>query len=483
MIEPLLLPSQEGLVERLTHNIYYAEQLQLLSGASGSGKSFLLKQLNQNLDGSVVFMSSPLHADDAEIRRKLLLPLLSEPVFDDEVSLSDSLVSFSASLQQPITILIDDAHRLSMALWAELIALSQMTISERHISIIAAVTPEFEQQIFESLPESYQSLLTSLYLEPLIQQEQDALYYSLLSRSDGFENHLIAKPDFNGVTVYPKDIVSVFVASNDEQVEKVIKKSNLKALILALPIIVSVLGLSWFYQTQILNFLFDGEKSVAEPTVVAKKSTLQLPIKDAEDVFKRAEVERIESERTKPQTIVVGGESKANELEPLITQELVQEEPLQKSHETVVRKPQVEDVTPKQAETSQTEVIMAVKGHKPVTVPVVVETKPAPEPVVVVEKPKIQRPNPESYTLQIATVSKKRSLNNLLKQLKDQEGVRVGKNNSRWVVVIGAFENYRKAKAFEKKLLAETKISKPWIRKWKALNKLELQNLDKISEN
>ena len=481
MIEPLLLPSQEGLVERLTHNIYYAEPLQLLSGASGSGKSFLLKQLNRNLDGSVVFMSCPLHADDAEIRRKLLLPLLSEPVFDDEVSLSDSLVSFSASLQQPITILIDDAHRLSMALWAELIALSQMTISERHVSIIAAVTPEFEQQIFESLPESYQSLLTPLYLEPLIQQEQDALYYSLLSQSDGFENHLIAKPDFNGVTVYPKDIVSVFVASNDEQAEKIIKKSNLKALILALPIIASVLGLSWFYQTQILNFLFDGEKSVAEPTLVAKKSTLQLPIKDAEDVFKRTEVEETESEQTKSQTIVAGDEFKAKELEPLITQELVQKEPLQKSNETVALKPQVE-LKPKSVEAPQTKVVTAVKEHKQVTVPIVVETRPAPEPVVV-EKPKIQRPNPESYTLQVATVSKKRSLNNLLKLLKDQDGVRVVKNKDRWVVVIGVFENYRKAKAFEKKLLAETKISKPWIRKWKALNKVELQNIDKISEN
>ncbi len=493
MIESLLLPSQESLIARLAHNIRYAGQLQLLCGEAGAGKTFLLRRLNRSLeDSAVVLLSCPSHADDAEIRRKILLPLLSEPVFDDEISLADSLTAFSASLQSPVTILIDDAQRLSPALWAELIALSQMIVAGRQISVVAGVIPDFERQLAESLPESYQSLLTTLYLEPLIQQDQDALYYALLSRSDGFEARQVAKPDFSGRTVYPRDIVSVFAASGDEQAAKVIKPSNLKALLLALPVIAAVLLLSRFYQTGIISDLSEDNSEHTETAEPALKSELQLPVKDAARVFNSPEDEKSdpvvsesEPESAKPKVLTSENEAETEGAEPLIAPKAARREnqpvqsgalkPQARLRHQFTQEPQAKTQAAGGAERE------AVSAEPDIASPsskIAVKAKTP-------EKPTAgsQRPEPENYTLQIAAVSKKRSLNKLLKQLKGREGVRVGKNNKRWVVVVGVFEDYRQAEAYEKTLLQQTALPKPWIRQWKALNNVELRNIDKISEN
>ena len=487
MIEPLLLPSQEDLVERLRHNICYAEQLQLLCAESGAGKSFLLKQLKRSIDdSSVVFISCPLHADDAEIRRKLLLPLLSEPVFDDEVSLSDALIQFVGSLEQPISILIDDAERLSMVLWAELMALTQMTVSGKLISVVAAVTPEFEQTIFESLPDSYQTLLSSLYIEPLIQQEQDALYYSLLSQSDGFENHRIAKPDFTGSTVYPRDIITAFASPDGEQAEKVIRTTNFKAMLLALPIITLVLLLTWFYQEKILNYVFDDDNAVKTAATVTASKSIELPVKDAAEVFKvteskKPEPEVIDETQKSPNSQPSNAEASGTETK-LVTPQVVAQANIEDATEESVAVAAESELTLPKLEVSITKPVDEPVTHV-ATVKVSKNVIAAKTKSAVVEKPEVKRPNPNFYTLQLATVSKKRSLNNLVKQLKQHPGLKVGKRQDRWVVLIGEFEHYRQAKAFEQKLVKETKLPKPWIRKWKALKDVKLQNLNKSSEN
>ncbi len=476
---PLLLPSQEELVERLTHNVSYAEQLQLLCGEAGSGKSFLLKRLNFKInDAASILLSCPLHADDAEIRRKILLPLLSDPVFDDEISLSDSLTSLASPLKKPIVILIDDAERLSIPLWAELIGLTQIHIAGRAISVVASVIPEFEQNILGSLPEAYLSLISFVNIEPLIQQEQDALYYSLLSQSDGFENHLIAKPDFSKTCVYPKDIVNVFVQTNEEVVPNNSHKTFKSSLVLLAIVSIAAVGTAWFYQDSILSYV-SHESHVSTAAVQSepiKDDTLQLPIKSVAEVFPsntKAPNDLSATNAEKQQQLLENNVGNIQELESqdntsaLILSSEKEQAPITTLNGTKPIK------QPKLLST-ETEAIDAIEQ-------VSKEIKPVVESLATNTHKTVQ-PNPNFYTLQIATVSKEKSLNNLLKQLSGYSNVRVGRYKSNWVVLVGEFENRAQAKTFEAKLDKETRLPKPWIRKWKALSNVELQNPHKDSE-
>ena len=496
MTEPLLLPSQESLVERLIHNISYAEQLQLVCGEQGSGKSFLLKSLNRTIEDKLtVLLSCPLHAADAEIRRKILLPLLADPVFDDEIALSDSLSDLGATLTKPIVILIDDAQRLSNALWAELIGLSQLSIAGRFVSVLASVTLEFEAQLNESLPESYQSLLSSLYIEALNQQEQDALYYSLLGQSDGFENHLIAKPDFNQGNIYPKDIVTAFVQPINEQGQDTRKTTPITSLILICATLFVLVVLAWFYQQPLLKFV--GINDDVVPTVdelpKTKEPLLGQPIKEASKIFapvdkvKRNDenLSRIEKEQVSDEAKVFEERnSEDTESKPKKAESLEQLTPEQPSKALKTNTVGLTENT-SQSSTQHEQANDKAKLVQPrVDVAVVEKSKVEPEiGSVPLKTHEVYIPNPESYTLQIATVSKQRSLNNLLKELSTYSDVRIGKQKNRWVVVVGEFKNYQLAKTFEAQLIKETKLPKPWIRKWKALSKLELQNPNKTSEN
>ena len=479
MSEPLLLPSQEALVERLSHNIYYAEQLQLLCGENGSGKTYLLKHLNRHVeDVLVVLLSCPLHADDAEIRRKILLPLLSDPVFDDEISLADSISNLASSFSQSILILIDDAERLSTEVWAELIALSQMSVADRLVSIVASVTPEFEKNIFDSLPDSYHSMMSSLYIESLIQQEQDTLYYSLLSQSDGFENHLMAKPNFNRGKIVPKDIVAFFVQSNDQNIAP-IKKVNKVYWSVTVTIAAATLAIGWLYHVDLLSLYIQNDEKVQQSDIL-KRQNADLPAieplqsnQPTDEPTERLSVDEQQLLLPAKQKHFLVSDVEVNkektvksESSSMLLDDNAQGDLPIKVNDSVVSKPinQIEPDVKKMVETAQT----------------VIESEPIADRQ---EKLAEITPKPEYYTLQIATVSKQKSLDNLLNQLKHHQDVRVGLHKSRWVVFVGEFDSYQSAKNYERILATETELPKPWLRKWKALKNVELQNPQNNSEN
>lgn len=123
----VLLPSQEALIQRLHHVASYSDQLLVLVGAQGSGKTTLLTALATDVDDSnTALVICPMHADNAEIRRKILVQLMSSPIFDDEIPLAETILRVAPNQSKPLHIIIDDAHLLSKELWAECIILNQV---------------------------------------------------------------------------------------------------------------------------------------------------------------------------------------------------------------------------------------------------------------------------------------------------------------------------------------------------------------------
>ena len=80
--DSILLPSQENLVQRLQHVSLYGSQLLVVTGQNGSGKTTLITSLISELDEfSSALVLCPKHCDNSEIRRKILVQLLTDPVF------------------------------------------------------------------------------------------------------------------------------------------------------------------------------------------------------------------------------------------------------------------------------------------------------------------------------------------------------------------------------------------------------------------
>ena len=172
-------------MQRMQHMACYSQQLVVALGEEGAGKSTLLTALvSEQEEYNSALVVCPMHADAAEIRRKILIQLLSEPLFDDEEPLGNTLGRFASALSQPIHILIDDAHLLPLELWAECLLLSQQKCAGRPIAITFACEPAKARALYAELGSAQRGLMAPIDIEPLPLGEREALYYTLISRSD-----------------------------------------------------------------------------------------------------------------------------------------------------------------------------------------------------------------------------------------------------------------------------------------------------------
>ncbi|MGL5389782.1 MAG: ATP-binding protein, partial [Shewanella sp.] len=180
-----LLPSQEALIQRLHHVASYSDQLLVLSGVQGSGKTTLVTALATDFEeANVALVICPMHADDAEIRRKILVQLMSSPIFDDEEPLAETLLRVAASQTKPLHIIIDDAHLLSKTLWAECIILNQVQCAGKNIALTLTVPPAYLMDLLPQLPEALRRQVLPIAVEPLTLVEREALYQTLLRTSE-----------------------------------------------------------------------------------------------------------------------------------------------------------------------------------------------------------------------------------------------------------------------------------------------------------
>ncbi|MCL1076403.1 AAA family ATPase [Shewanella dokdonensis] len=182
--EQLLLPSQEALLHRLQHLASYGEQLVLLTGAAGAGKTALITALANELeDYNLALVACPQHASAAEIRRKIIMQLLPDPLFDDEAPLVDTLLRFVPQLQKPLHILLDDADNLPLELWAECLFLTQLQCAGMAVTLTLTAPPAFTKQLLPQLPQQQRQWLLPVSIEPLSLAEREGLYQTLLARA------------------------------------------------------------------------------------------------------------------------------------------------------------------------------------------------------------------------------------------------------------------------------------------------------------
>lgn len=459
-----LLPSQDALLHRLLHISQYGEQLMVLTGEEGAGKTTLVTALLSELElYSSALVICPKHCDSAEIRRKLLVQLLSDPVFDDEIPLPESLLSVVDSLPAASCIVLDDAHFLPLEIWAECIVLSQMNLGNKSVKIVMTSPIEFFDDVAAQLPEPLLEQVLPIHIDSLEQAEREGLYYTLLSRSEQqpFTPRDIVKNRLVLQRGTPKEVVGLLelALNGDEQPEPI--KSQLRTIVSVAFLSIALLLLGWL----LLDAGVDNKTLASTEVKFAIDARFQA---ESDNQFLVEYASRLLAgyvRGSKPQSLpstshkapfesVAADSPAVNEPEAVATYKV----------NPVERFAQESEPSVKNANGVQTD------SDSQLT-----ETTTAPNP----KEPQVSLPSKpaQGYTLQLASVKQVDSLYKMLAALKDIPEVRVARYQQRWVVLFGEFNSAQAAKQQALLLTTKTGISAPWIRTWQDLNEYELQDV------
>ncbi|QSX34039.1 AAA family ATPase [Shewanella avicenniae] len=493
MANELLLPSQETLIQRLLHLACYGQQLVLLSGANGSGKTSVLAGLADELDTrNLALVSCPQHVAAQEIRRKIIMQLLPDPLFDDEVSLVDTLLRFVSTLNKPLHILLDDAEHLPLAVWAELLLVTEIQCAGYPITVTATVSTEFAEGFSHQLPARLRNVLLPIVILPLSLAEREGLYQTLLTRSkqSTFTPRSIIVPQLQRQTGTPAEVVELIeLALNETPVVKMQRAWG--KYFAAGALAVFMMGcLAWY-----------GYKaSVPLPEV-----TLASPVLAATNVdmieFAKAIIEPSDSESDIPAAALhgltllsitdfadVSGVTSQDEFSspqnefaanlPSHDDADVSSELLQDALN--VAGVETSTIRPPQARKVELLSVAAKPASHPTKRPVAQSDAQSSTQSSVISASAVDAPKAaatklpmKGFTLQVASVKHRDSLAPVLEKLKGQP-ITICRHRDWWVVLVGDFAERATASQISQQLTAKG-FSKPWLRAWKELGDYQLE--------
>ncbi|WP_417761179.1 AAA family ATPase [Shewanella sp.] len=466
--DELLLPSQEALIQRLTHLASYGQQLVLLRGVKGSGKTSLLTALANELDNrNLSLVSCPQHVSEQEIRRKIIMQLLPDPLFDDEVSLADTLLRFTANLQQPIHILIDDADHLPLALWAELLLLTQLHCAGYPITITASVSASFAQQLQHQLPAAQRALLLPITIPALNMAEREGLYQTLLTRSQQrtFTPRKIIGPKLAEQSGTPAEVLALLALALHGTPAEPRKLPWIKWLLSSVGLLLFGCVLAWYLlrantplptvpqsQTvlaQVSPLLTYAER-LLEPAALAPPLTglalleaLPMPVEVADDQLDSADAS-LPSSNAEDSDLLKDARSVAD----VATAEVSSDKPATAA--TIVGAKGTEQAKPAATDSAKNSHLSVLPRT--------------------------------GYTLQLASVQSRASLQPILAQLADEPYI-ICRHQQWWVVFVGNYSQRKDASAAMKKFTTKG-FSEPWLRAWKDIQDYQPQSRigDEISQ-
>ncbi|MCL1143547.1 AAA family ATPase [Shewanella gaetbuli] len=496
MTSTLLLPSQEELVQRLLHSANYSGQLQLLCGTKGTGKSTLTTVLASELEEhNSALVLCPPHAEAAEIRRKILVQLISSPIFDDEMPLLDTFLRIQSTLSKPLHIIIDDAHLLPKTLWAECILLSQMQCAGANIAITMAIDSHFLSELMAELSEDMREILLPLFIEPLTIAERDGLYQSLLLRS-GYTPFIargIIHNQLEQQSGTPLEVVKLLELAITEPEKAPAKKFTLIKSISFIGVLLLASGGGYFLWN-------------ANATVSSKVMTHQIELTATQQLRKQHANEVIHQFATKLVAPVDRWlPSRVDKIAPSLIIVAPQSEQMLIHQSDVPSQPQTQSQVQQRSQTDIPSLgdnsdSLSQNFQKIDQQAIATQAEPTQRQLATVDLASAQSvsvggvsipdeinendttpvaidsvlPTFKGYTLQLASVRDKKSLSRIVNKLASEEGMYLAEYKHRHIILFGQFNSLAEAQS-QAERLKQQGFNSPWLRKWQDLDEYTIQ--------
>ncbi len=216
----LELESQLELLERLQLLTNFGSNLITVGGAQGSGKSWLAQHYLESWaeDKNQSLLMCHPNQDDTQRRSTILNQIVSDPYYNPQDSLVDSLATILDGESCDVVIVIDDAHLLNESLISELwmLVLESQANPKWTVNVVLFAQSNSLESLLTRLSYGQEHKPIDLEIEPLNQEEADRFFEHLVMRYVEDDMERRARSAYRKVKLLPGEIMAI----GEQKVEK-----------------------------------------------------------------------------------------------------------------------------------------------------------------------------------------------------------------------------------------------------------------------
>ena len=315
----LELESQVELLERLQLLTNFGSNLVTVAGKPGSGRSWLAQRYLEawaTEKNQCLLLCHPSQ-DDQQRRALILSQIVSDPLFNQHDSLSDSLARLLDGEPCSVVIVVDDAHRLSELLVSELwmLVLEAQANPQWTINVVLFSEIGHLDTLLTRLSYGQQHKPIDLEIDDLSQPEAEHFFESLVIRYVDDESETRVRRAFNKAQPLPGELMALGELKVEKRIiiRSIIGSPINIAIVVALLLLLIGGGYWWMF---------------SQPTPDDKAQSLIAPIEqtaiptfEVDSGSEQAGVEGVVDTETSPDISYQGADDDSSSLPPVVVEE------------------------------------------------------------------------------------------------------------------------------------------------------------------
>ncbi|WP_394141572.1 AAA family ATPase [Vibrio chagasii] len=315
----LELESQVELLERLQLLTNFGSNLVTVAGKPGSGRSWLAQRYLEawaTEKNQCLLLCHPSQ-DDQQRRALIISQIVSDPLFNQHDSLSDSLARLLDGEPCSVVIVVDDAHRLSELLVSELwmLVLEAQANPQWTINIVLFSEIGHLDTLLTRLSYGQQHKPIDLEIDDLSQPEAEHFFESLVIRYVDDESETRVRRAFNKAQPLPGELMALGELKVEKRIiiRSIIGSPINIAIVVALLLLLIGGGYWWMF---------------SQPTPDDKAQSLIAPIEqtaiptfEVDSGSEQAGVESVVDTETSTDISYQGADDDSSSLPPVVVEE------------------------------------------------------------------------------------------------------------------------------------------------------------------
>ncbi|CAH6928576.1 Cell division protein DamX [Vibrio chagasii] len=450
----LELESQVELLERLQLLTNFGSNLVTVAGKPGSGRSWLAQRYLEawaTEKNQCLLLCHPSQ-DDQQRRALILSQIVSDPLFNQHDSLSDSLARLLDGEPCSVVIVVDDAHRLSELLVSELwmLVLEAQANPQWTINIVLFSEIGHLDTLLTRLSYGQQHKPIDLEIDDLSQPEAEHFFESLVIRYVDDESETRVRRAFNKAQPLPGELMALGELKVEKRIiiRSIIGSPINIAIVVALLLLLIGGGYWWMF---------------SQPTPDDKAQSLIAPIEqtaiptfEVDSDSEQAGVEGVVDSEASTDISYQGADDDSSSLPPVVVEETASVGEVEQDQQRVVITSDVVDaLLDDKAESADTSAIdAAVKKNTEVEAnsqadaeaastvddesDLTESTPPTKKITFSFAREELQAISPRAYTLQLSAMTSLEDVQSFIEEYDLENKVRIYptlRNDTKWFII------------------------------------------------
>ncbi|CAH6800272.1 Cell division protein DamX [Vibrio chagasii] len=450
----LELESQVELLERLQLLTNFGSNLVTVAGKPGSGRSWLAQRYLEawaTEKNQCLLLCHPSQ-DDQQRRALILSQIVSDPLFNQHDSLSDTLARLLDGEPCSVVIVVDDAHRLSELLVSELwmLVLEAQANPQWTINIVLFSEIGHLDTLLTRLSYGQQHKPIDLEIDDLSQPEAEHFFESLVIRYVDDESETRVRRAFNKAQPLPGELMALGELKVEKRIiiRSIIGSPINIAIVVALLLLLIGGGYWWMF---------------SQPTPDDKAQSLIAPIEqtaiptfEVDSDSEQAGVEGVVDSEASTDISYQGADDDSSSLPPVVVEETASVGEVEQDQQRVVITSDVVDaLLDDKAESADTSAIdAAVKKNTEVEAnsqadaeaastvddesDLTESTPPTKKITFSFAREELQAISPRAYTLQLSAMTSLEDVQSFIEEYDLENKVRIYptlRNDTKWFII------------------------------------------------